>query len=108
MRGLYGKVNISVKTLDKIIVVGIIAMVLVMILGLQHRGYTVSFNSMGGTDVASQDHMYGESLEIPEPPTREGFVFSGWYRDKNYQYPWDFEENKVTESTELFAAWQSK
>lgn len=108
MRGLYGKVKIPVKTLDKIIIGGIAAIILVMFLGLQHRGYTVSFNSMGGTPVDSQEHMYGELVEVPEDPTREGFTFNGWYLDKNCQYSWNFQEDKVSESIELYAGWTSK
>lgn len=108
LRGFYGKINVSVATLDKLIIIGIVAIVLVLFVGLQHRGYTVSFNSMGGTPVDSQEHMYGEYVQVPEDPTREGFSFAGWYQDKNCQYPWVFDENVVSESIELYADWTSK
>jgi len=106
--GLYGKLKIPVKTLDKIIVGGIAAIVIVLFLGLQNRGYTVSFDSMGGTYVESQRHMYGEPVDETDNPTREGYSFTGWYIDQNCQYSWNMETDEVSESMTLYAGWQSK
>ena len=104
-RGLYKNVNISVKTLDKIIIGGIAVIILLLIFGVANNGYTVSFHSKGGTDVASQDCMYADLVAEPEPPTREGYVFSGWYMDENCQYPWDFEISQVGGDMTLYAGW---
>ena len=104
--GLYSKVNISVKTLDKVIVGGIAVMLLVIFLGLSNRGYTVSFDTMGGTRVESQLHMYGDYLEDVEIPTREGYEFDGWYQDENCIYPFDMEQDKIIESITLYAKWK--
>ena len=104
-RGLYKNVNISVQTLDKIIIGGIALIIILVILGIANNGYVVTFDSKGGTDVASQDCMYGDLVAEPEPPTREGYVFSGWYMDTNCQYPWDFESAQVGGDMTLFAGW---
>ena len=71
-------VNISVKSLNVIIVVCILAMLLLVAMELQDPGLTVTFDSKGGTDVPAHNQMYGQLLELPEPPTREGYVFAGW------------------------------
>ena len=106
-RGLYKNVKISVKTLDILIVGGILLMVLLVIYGIANNGYTVTFDSNGGTDVAMlTDLMYGDYIPEPEPPTREGYVFQGWYSDENFQYQWDFETMQVPESFTLYAAWE--
>lgn len=55
-----------------------------------------------------QKRMYGELIEAPEPPTREGFVFDGWYLDPGAAIPWDLEEDTVTESITLYAGWKEK
>ena len=108
-RGLYSKVTISVKTLDKVIVGGFIVIILLVLFGIANNGYTVSFDSKGGTDVPMQTElMYGDHVAEPEPPTREGYVFVGWYHDPNCQYPFDFETTIVDGSTTLYALWEAK
>jgi uncharacterized repeat protein (TIGR02543 family) len=104
LRGLYRHVNISVKTLDRIIVVGIVAIVLVILFATKHSGYTVTFDSKGGTDVASQSLEYGDLVEEPEDPTRQGYTFSGWFSDEALENPWDF-SSPVEGNLDLYAAW---
>lgn len=104
LRGLYRHVKISVKTLDRIIVVGIVAIVLVLIFAAKHGGYTITFDSNGGTDVPSQALRYGDLIAEPEPPTREGYRFGGWYIDEATNEPWDF-DTAVGDSMELYAKW---
>ena len=106
MRGLYRNVKISVKTLDKIIIGGIILLVVLILYGVANNGYTVTFDSRGGTDVPSQELMYGDLVEEPDPPTREGYTFAGWYSDENFRYQWDMDTNQVSQSMTLYAAWE--
>ena len=54
----------------------------------------------------SQKQMYGELLQEPVSPTREGYVFDGWYRDANLTVPWDSREDVITESMTLYAGWK--
>ena len=106
MRGLYRNVKISVKTLDKIIIGGIIILVVLILYGIANNGYTVTFDSRGGTDVPSQELMYGDLVEEPDPPTREGYTFAGWYSDENCRYQWDMDTNEVSQSMTLYADWE--
>jgi len=106
-RGLYRHVKISVATLDKIIVIGIAAIVILVLYGVANNGYTITFDSNGGTDIAAlTDVMYGDLIPEPEDPTREGYTFQGWYSDENMQYAWDFETMQVPQSMTLYAAWE--
>ena len=105
-RGLYRHVKISVKTLDKIIVVGIAAIVLLVLYGVANAGYTITFDSRGGTDVPSQEAMYADYVIEPEDPSREGYVFTGWYSDENCMYLWDFDAMQVPQSMTLYAGWE--
>ena len=105
-RGLYRHVKISVKTLDKIIVAGIAAIVLLVLYGVANAGYTITFDSRGGTDVPSQSAMYADYVIEPEDPSREGYVFTGWYSDENCVYLWDFTEMQVPQSMTLYAGWE--
>jgi uncharacterized repeat protein (TIGR02543 family) len=42
------------------------------------RNYTVTFNSDGGSAVASQTAPYGSALTAPEAPARAGYQFLKW------------------------------
>lgn len=108
LRGLYSKVNISVKSLNIIIIVLAVALVVCMAVGVSNAGFTIRFDSMGGTMVESQKHMYGELIEVPVSPTREGYLFDGWYLDQNTIRPWDLEKDIVTESLTLYAGWRQQ
>lgn len=106
-RGLYRHVKISVATLDKIIVAGIVAIVILVLYGVANNGYTITFDSKGGTDIAMlTDVMYGDLIPEPEAPTREGYIFRGWYTDENFLYAWDFETMEVPQSLTLYASWE--
>lgn len=106
LRGLYAKVNISVRALNIIIIILAIAIVVCMFVGVSNAGFQISFDSLGGTTVESQKRMYGELIETPESPTREGYVFDGWYLDIDATRPWDMDEDIVTESITLYAGWR--
>ena len=103
-RGLYKHVKISVKTLDIIIVACIAVIVILVALDLRNPGFTITFDSKGGTDVAPQNQMYGELLKKPENPTREGYVFDGWYTDSEYEEKFDF-NSAITKVVQLYAKW---
>ena len=107
-RGLYRHVKISVKTLDKMIIGGILAIVLILGYGIANNGYTVTFDSKGGTDVVAQDKMYGDLVDVPEPPTREGYVFTGWSADENCVNVWDMETYIVNDDLTLYAGWEKE
>ena len=105
-RGLYKNVNISVKTLDIIIAACIALILIVLVLDLRNPGFTITFDSRGGTDVASQNQEYGELLEIPENPTREGYEFTGWYLDSACDEEWKTEEDTIESDLTLYAGWE--
>lgn len=43
--------------------------------------YTITFDSAGGSPVDAVTVRYGEFITAPAEPTREGYVFVGWYLD---------------------------
>lgn len=105
-RGLYRHVKISVKALDCIIVACVVVILLVLALEMRDPGFTITFDSKGGTDVPAQNQMYGELLEVPEPPTREGYTFSGWYTDYACFELWDVENATIQTDMTLYAGWE--
>lgn len=63
--------------------------------------YTVTFQSEGGSEVASQIRA-NTPADQPADPTKEGYTFIGWY---NGESEWDF-ETPVTAVLTLTAKWQ--
>ena len=63
--------------------------------------YTVTFQSEGGSEVASQIRANTPATQ-PDNPTKEGYTFIGWY---NGESEWDF-ETPVTTGLILTAKWQ--
>ena len=45
------------------------------------RTYTVTFDAKGGTTVGRQKVGDGGTVAEPAAPTRDGYVFQGWYKD---------------------------
>lgn len=105
-RGLYRYVKIPVKALDAIIVICIVVILVVVALEMLNPGFTVTFDSNGGTDVPGQHQDYGDLLEAPEPPSREGYTFTGWYKDPACDIQWNMETDTVETDMNLYAGWQ--
>ena len=105
-RGLYRHVKISVKTLDTIIVACIAVIVILVALDLRNPGFTITFDSRGGSDIAPQNQMYGELLTVPEDPTREGYEFTGWYIDYACDDAWDEADDIIETDITLYAGWE--
>ncbi|MDR1132285.1 MAG: DUF1593 domain-containing protein [Oscillospiraceae bacterium] len=67
--------------------------------------YTVTFDSNGGSTVASQSIKSGETAGTPVNPTRAGYTFTGWYTDAACTDKYDFSTN-VTRNLVLYAGWK--
>ena len=67
--------------------------------------YTIKFQSNGGTAVSSMTAVAGESVVLPEAPTRKGYEFVGWYVDSILATPF-VAESSVTQNTMLYAKWR--
>ncbi len=66
--------------------------------------WTVSFESNGGTAVAAQTVVNGQSAVRPTDPTKDGFDFAGWYKNSGLTEAYDFSA-PVTASFTLYAKW---
>ncbi len=63
--------------------------------------YTVTFNSNGGSAVASQTVESGKTATQPANPTKSGYTFNGWY---NGSTKFNF-STKITSNLTLTANW---
>lgn len=71
--------------------------------------FTVTFDSQGSdtqtpTPVETE---YNTSISVPSEPSRNGYIFAGWYRDLGFTTLWNFSD-KVTDYLTLYAKWIKK
>ena len=66
--------------------------------------HTVTFNTGEGSAVDSQVVADAAKATKPADPTRDGYVFAGWYADADLKSPYDFSAS-VTKDLTLYAKW---
>jgi uncharacterized repeat protein (TIGR02543 family) len=66
--------------------------------------FTVTFDSMGGSNVTSLTVEANELFLPPQVPTKDGYLFAGWYLDSNYLYQVSFSSGTAGNIT-LYAKW---
>lgn len=104
-RGLYRKVKISVKTLDKIIIVLLIALVACIAYGiLNDNGFTITFNSQGGSYIEPLKKEYLDKINVNNP-TRDGYRFNYWSFDETCESKVDLDTYQIESDITLYACW---
>ncbi len=74
----------------------------------QKESCTVVFFENGGSTVAPATVEKGGKVAKPSDPTRDGYIFGGWYKDVNFKLEWKFDTDTVIASTTvLYAKWTS-
>ena len=68
------------------------------------RYFAVTFETFGGTDIAPQSVEFGKTATKPTDPTKDGYIFAGWYTDSGLTAIFSFGE-AVAKSITLFAKW---
>ena len=46
------------------------------------KNFTLTYVSNGGTEYAAETYQEGTEVSIDKAPTREGYIFKGWYSDE--------------------------
>ena len=67
--------------------------------------YSVRFESNGGTASAVLTAEYGDHINRPAEPEREGYTFEGWYTDEALTQEYNFNEPVVADIT-VYAKWK--
>lgn len=66
------------------------------------EGYTITFDSAGGTSVPGQKVLNGKKIKKPAAPTKVGYTFTGWFVADD---EWNFLAYTVTDDMTLTAGW---
>ena len=69
--------------------------------------HTVTFNSNGGTEIAPKEVVSGLKIKAPSTPTKDKYLFRGWYEDDTFSIPFDFNNTPITSDMTLYAKWEA-
>jgi len=68
--------------------------------------YAVTFDADGGTPAPEEQNIaYNNRGAEPPPMLKTGYVFGGWYREKEFLNQWDFADDVVVGDITLYARW---
>lgn len=72
-----------------------------------NKDIVISFDTNGGTQIESM--VVDDNFTMPSNPTKDGYVFDGWYVDKDLSTPFSAAEiSKYKESFTIYAKWRSE
>ena len=69
--------------------------------------HTVTFDSMGGSEIAPKEVVSGLKIKAPSTPTKDKYLFRGWYEDDTLSIPFDFNNTPITSDMTLYAKWEA-
>ena len=67
-------------------------------------GYTVRFETNGGSSVSTQTVSKNAVAKEPDEPKKDGYTFDGWYLSNDFSEKYDFAA-RVTKNLTLYAKW---
>ncbi|MGI6781999.1 MAG: InlB B-repeat-containing protein [Acholeplasmataceae bacterium] len=68
------------------------------------NSYTIDFVTNGGTEVGSVKYEFDFEITAPTEPTKEGYLFGGWYSDLELENEFTFDKMPA-KNLILFAKW---
>jgi len=69
--------------------------------------FTVNFITLSDVIISPYlNVLLNSRINEPQAPTKEGFVFIGWFIDETYTNPWDFDLDVITSDINLYAKWE--
>lgn len=88
-------------------VIIILLLLICLIFFLMNRKYTVTFETSAGVTTETQVIKKDDLAKEPEAPTKEGYVFAGWYYEDDQDTKYDF-SSKVNKDIKLIAKWEKE
>lgn len=103
--GLYAKINMSLKSANIMVASLTAALIAAMVFVVSHNGFTVKFDTDGGSYIEPVKAMHSDTLTV-ENPVKEGWLFTGWYTDRDCTQKWNTDSDTVSGSMTLYAGWE--
>jgi uncharacterized repeat protein (TIGR02543 family) len=71
---------------------------------INDNGYTITYQTNGGSQISSVTKKYKEKLSAPANPVRVGYTFEGWYSDEKLKEKYSF-TTMPANNLILYAKW---
>lgn len=65
----------------------------------------VFFETNGGSYIDNIITIEGKKIDKPSDPTKDGYAFAGWYKDKELKNIFNFDKDTIKSHTTLYAKW---
>ncbi len=82
--------------------------IIILVLILRNVKYTFKFETFGGTKVKPVKAKLGDVFPMPDDPTKEGFIFGGWYLDADCTKRFIDTSVKKRKGQKVFAKWHEE
>ena len=69
--------------------------------------FTVTFDTQGGSPIDPITIGEGEALALPQTPTKEGYIFDGWYLDSDCVEKYG-DSYAISKNITLYAKWKER
>lgn len=69
--------------------------------------YKVTFDTVGGSTVDTQYVLHNKTVTNPADPSKDGYKFGGWYKERTCENEWNFSTDRVSANTTLYAKWNA-
>lgn len=66
---------------------------------------TIEFKTDDESESTKKKVAYNSKLKKPEDPTKDGYIFEGWYIDEELETPYDF-STRIKKGFTLYAKWR--
>lgn len=88
-----------------IMVLALVLLIAIIVIVVKNVRYSVRFVTGDGSKVKTVKARKGESIVMPNAPTKAGYVFAGWYEDKELTRRFLDTEIKSRKSIKVYAKW---
>lgn len=106
--GLYKNVNMSLKSANRLVLIGIVALIFCFAFVVGNSGFVVNFDTNGGSKIESQKVMYGKTVNLSDVPVKNGYIFTGWFLDENCTQEFNPNDDVIISDITLYSAWEKE
>ena len=71
------------------------------------KSYTITYETNGGSSIASSSIVERSALTPPQAPTKEGYTFAGWFYDEVLTEAVDWNRTMPSMNFTLYAKWKA-
>ena len=71
----------------------------------EKQSYTITFDTQGGSEVKSITIAEGETITLPSNPTKEGYIFDGWYLSDEFIEKFNATQT-ISSNITVYAKWK--